>query len=138
MGLHSCEYCQDETDFNEFVTNQRGESGRFGPSSSADVTLTFASGNTWIFPWVGLPHYVTKHRYMPPVEFINDVMTNVLTVGRFMQTKSPAHPVGYLQGSEFPTGDVPDGFIDKLESLVKQIEQQYNMGFRQTRSTSQE
>lgn len=53
----------------------------------------------------------------------------------FAQTKSPSTPVGYLQEDGFPKGDVPAGFVQKLNALVQtaQTSNDY-MQFRQTRS----
>jgi len=124
MGFHICEFCQRQD------LQLAGEM-EFGPYSSADVTLQFASGRSWQFPHVGLLHYVTKHKYRPPDEFVEDVMGGRLLESRFGQTKSPPTLVGYLQGPGYPTGDVPQDFVGKLSTLVEEAKK--SSGFRQTR-----
>lgn len=131
MGFHICEYCKDEVAHTE---GQAIQAMPFGPYSSADVTLRFANGHSWQFPHVGLLHYVTVHNYLPSQEFIHDVMKERVAAGVFMQTKGLATQIGYLSGPNFPSGDVPNGFVVKLMALVKQAKRQRLPSFRQTRS----
>lgn len=111
MGFHICEYCQ--------AAGNLGKEMRFSPLSSADVTLRFPSGRNWSFPHTGLLHYVTIHNFLPPKEFIDDVMSGSVLSGGFGQTKSSPTPIGYLDGPGFPTGPVPQGFVEKLEQLIE-------------------
>lgn len=59
-----------------------------------------------------------------PQEFVSDVMSDQLVSGQRLQTKSVVTPIkiGYLSGP-FVQGTVPDGFVEKLESLMHQANQ---------------
>jgi hypothetical protein len=108
MGFHICEYGGSEAH------------GKYPTSSSGDVRLTFDSGRIWIMPDMIL-HYVADHHWLPPEDFIHDIMHATYVVGKRSQTKSPAPPpipVGYVKG-EFVSGDVPEGFVEKLQSLMQ-------------------
>jgi hypothetical protein len=118
MGFHICKYCVD-------VPNAPS---RFSNISSGDVTLLFENGNQWTMPDMIL-HYITDHGYKPPQCFIVDVLTQALagsgrvqmrgmTSARVIEVRS-ALDVGYLDGP-YDEGDVPAGFIEKLETLMKQ------------------
>lgn len=107
MGFHVCEYCKPESE------------NRFSNMSSGDTTLTFSSGRTWMVPDMIL-HYVVDHGWLPPQEFIGDVMNSKLIGGHRDQTKSPdVQHIGYLSGN-FEQGEVPEFFVEKLESLLNQ------------------
>jgi hypothetical protein len=106
MGQHDCLFCT--------VDN-----GHYSRHSSGDVTLRFSSGRAWRFPDMVL-HYLADEKWMPSQEFIDDVMNHECTGGERSQTRCvSADPVsiGYLEGS-FPKGNVPAGFIKKLEELM--------------------
>ena len=64
-------------------------------------------------------HYIADHGWQPPAEFIDDVMNHQFVDGQRLQTKSVVRPVkiAYLSGP-FKRGPVPDGFVEKLESLM--------------------
>lgn len=109
MGWHDCEYSHHR-------------SNRYPTTSSGDVTLTFDSGRSWEMPDMVL-HYVADHNWLPPQPLVDDVMNHQLIAGDRRQTRSVSvpTPVGYLHGP-FPTGTVPDGFIERLESLMDQAD----------------
>lgn len=125
MGFHVCEWCGFGTKENQ----------TYGPYSSADVTLTFESGRSWQFPWIGLPHYIVEHGFCPPQQFIDDVMNSKVVGGDFAQTKSIPTLVGYLRHPEtIPTGEIPEGFVEKLAELVEGARNRNDyLSFRQTR-----
>lgn len=106
MGFHTCPYgpCTK----------------RYSNLSSGDVTIKFDSGRTWEMPDMIL-HYVADHKWLPPADFIDDVMNRQFAGGERLQTKSATTPtkVGYLSGP-FETGEVPENFVEKLESLMRQ------------------
>jgi hypothetical protein len=109
-GLHFCEYCMEEP-----VADPR-----FDITSSGDVTMEFSSGRIWVMPDMIL-HYVEDHKFLPEQEFVDDVMNGQLTGGERLQTKAAPRPIGYLEGP-FPTGNVPEGFIERLEELMQLAE----------------
>lgn len=114
MGFHLCEYCEWS----------KRNSKKFPITSSGDVTMVFDSGHTWTMPDMIL-HYVADHQWLPPALFIADVMNGKLVAGERLQTKGdPIHheSIGYLSGA-FETGEVPVGFIEKLEALMKQSDE---------------
>lgn len=104
MGFHICEYCRP------------GSKGRYHNTSSGDVILKFDSGNIWEMPDMIL-HYIADHEFKPPVEFIEDVMNGRVTGSKRLQTKGLPRRVGYLSGN-YAEGEVPAGFLEKLESLM--------------------
>lgn len=72
-------------------------------------------------------HYVADHGWLPPVEFVEDVMTGTLAIqgGARAQTRSVSigaiyagTRIGYLDGP-FETGPVPEDFVDRLEELMR-------------------
>ena len=111
MGIHVCEY------------KHTGECW-YPDVSSGDVVLEFANNNAWEMPDMIL-HYVRDHNYLPPLEFINDVMNQPYVGGVRYQTKSLSSrkpvKVGYLSG-EFTVGNVPAYFVERLESLMMKSE----------------
>ncbi|MFA6593882.1 MAG: hypothetical protein WCT16_01360 [Candidatus Buchananbacteria bacterium] len=120
MGFHVCEFCHTD-----------GKENRFSHLSSGDVNLTFANGHRWVMPDMIL-HYIADHRWQPPQEFINDVMTQPLSQHGRLQTRGISineifngTRIGYLSG-ELTTGPVPADFIEKLEELMKLAAQSGN------------
>lgn len=108
MGFHVCEYCKP------------GARNRYPNTSSGDVTLVFESGRIWEMPDMIL-HYVADHGWLPPAEFVDDVLRGQVVSGNRLQTKSVVAPtrIGYLSG-QYRQGAVPRGFVEKLESLMLQ------------------
>jgi hypothetical protein len=104
MGFHRCEYCE-----------QQGETPEL---SSGDVTLNFSSGRSYEVPDM-ITHYVEAHGFLPPAEFIDDVLKSKLQSGSRAQTKSLAIKVGYLHG-DFPKGSVGWEFMLKLRQHLEQ------------------
>lgn len=107
MGFHICEYC-----------TQRGSAA----TSSGDVTLRFSDGQTWEMPDM-IVHYIQNHGYLPPQEFIDDVLLGQHVAGERWQTKSITSPtsaqsIGYLSG-DYPQGETPAGFLDRLQVLME-------------------
>lgn len=100
MGFHVCEYCQ----------------GDQKETSSGDVILKFANGNTYMVPDMIL-HYVADHKFTPPEQFINDVLHCAFTGGERWQTKGMPVKVGYISG-DFPQGQTPSGFFERLWSVM--------------------
>lgn len=133
MGFHVCQWCIPN---GMGGTSQNFEGMQFSPFSSADVTLYFPSQRLWSLPHNGLLHYVTEHNYLPPDDFINDVMGGEGVPMHFAGTMSVAVPVavGYLEYPDMPTGTVPVGFIEKLLLLIQQAQRSRDDGsYRQTR-----
>lgn len=102
MGFHVCEYCHNE-------------------HSSGDVTLAFANGHSWVMPDMIL-HYVADHDYLPPDDFIEDILHGQLTGAGCAQSKGTPTPVGYLSGP-FRTGAntadmLEQAFFVRLWSLL--------------------
>jgi len=85
--------------------------------SSGDVTLHFDSGRSYVMPDMIL-HYIVDHGWVPPNEFIDDVMNREVAASgrRQMRGRGPM-PIGYLKET-FQAGSVPSGFADKLEILM--------------------
>lgn len=111
MCKHVCGWCQNS---GIVVPDMK-----YGPVSSSDVILSFTTGRIWQFPYKGLPHYITVHQFLPPQEFIDDVMEGKLL--KFFLSLSSAKPVkiGYLVYPEdFAKGEVPTHFIERLEHFV--------------------
>jgi len=109
MGFHSCEYCIE------------GDS----EMSSGEVILEFKNGHSYIMPDMIL-HYIADHKYLPPREFIDDVLYADPLCGRRLQTKGMQVPIGYLSGP-FKKGQVPERFFEYLWSLIRQANKN---GFR--------
>jgi hypothetical protein len=125
VGFHVCEYCQQEGRLKEPM--------EYGPFSSADVLLCLNPKRVWVFPHVGLLHYVTQHDYKPPQEFIDDVLLGSL-LGWDNKEITPTK-VGYLTG-RFTKGPVPHYFASKLASLILITKAAGWPMFRQTRGYS--
>lgn len=121
MGFHECHLCD----------NGKGPKQPVYPQhSSGDVTLAFRSGTIWVMPDMIL-HYVADHGWVPPTEFVTDVMESELAAGhrvqyRSFQPSSKPIRVGYLTGDVI-AGAVPEGFVHQLERLMQQARQ---MGMR--------
>jgi hypothetical protein len=113
MGFHICGMCGDKGRVPEHLL--------YSNHSSGDVTLVFQSGRAWVMPDMIL-HYVADHGWVPPAEFIADVMESELAEGRRIQTRSiqssdKPTQVGYLT-DEVIAGVAPDGFVRRLEELM--------------------
>lgn len=120
MGFHICEY----------VTAEQAQSMGLKHAdrlwSSGDVTLGFSSGNLWILPDMA-PLYI-ELGWLPPFEFIEDVLHSSLTGGERFQTRGmPKQPVeiGYLSPKEYPLplqqdSGLPTDFADRLANLMVQ------------------
>jgi hypothetical protein len=108
MGFHICEFCLP------------GAVTRHHNTSSGDVTLMFDNGHAWEMPDMIL-HYIADHNWLPPEEFIKDVMERELVAASRLQTKAPATRIAYLSGP-FVAGEVPAGFVEKLQRLMRQAE----------------
>lgn len=113
MGFHTCEFCKD------------GEKGKYPNTSSGDVTLNFSSGNSYVMPDMIL-HYVFDHGWVPPKRFIDDVVNGkVLSSDRTQMRGGGPVAIGYLK-EPFGAGNVPEGFIEKLEVLMAVASQSGN------------
>jgi hypothetical protein len=106
LGFHTCEYCRAD--------------GVPPATSSGETTITFMNGRSYNVPDM-LPHYVLEHNYRPPEQFIEDVMGQTLALGNRLQSKSPATPVGWLSGDDYPRWDefMKAGAFYFLSSLVR-------------------
>ncbi|MGL4758462.1 MAG: hypothetical protein ACRCXZ_03950 [Patescibacteria group bacterium] len=111
MGFHVCEYCVAQ--------------GLNPATSSGDVILKFRSGNSYILPDMVI-HYIEDHKWLPPAEFINDVLSSELGHSERQQTRSiqSPTPIGYLSG-EYPKGDSPEEFLTKLKKYMNQTGSEY-------------
>ena len=121
MGYHICQFCKATGVLGSNGFNPK-ESFRFSPYSSADVTLKFTSGNAWVFPHEGLAHYIFQHRFLPPKDFVEDVLRSELQSGVFRATRGrESNPirVGYLTEGGFQTGEIPDEFLERLLALIE-------------------
>ncbi|MBI3633670.1 MAG: hypothetical protein HY226_05255 [Candidatus Vogelbacteria bacterium] len=116
MGFHICGFCDSGFDMGE---------NRFSKISSGDVNLTFENGHKWVMPDMIL-HYVGDHNWLPPTDFVKDVMNDELAECDRSQTRSSCtskiydgERVGYLRGRVLPGGVVPEDFLEQLEFLMK-------------------
>jgi|SRR3989304_3216429 len=118
MGFYMCAYCIP------------GAETRFHNVSSGDVTLVFDSGRSWEMPDMIL-HYIVDHEWLPPYAFYDDVMSRKCVGGQRIQTRSIIKPtrIGYLSGP-YTKGIVTKGFVEKLESLMKQVNREYRIQYR--------
>lgn len=117
MGIHVCSFCQKAGSFGKTREME------FEPFGTGDAAIRFASGRVWLFPEM-LPHYVAEHRFQPPAEFVDDVMHSEVRGGGFDQgSQVSLREVGYLTGPDFPRGEVPDGFANRLFTLIEQARQ---------------
>lgn len=126
MGFHVCQYVTE---------HQLRELGleRYSLFSSGDVAMSFDSGRSWVMPDMA-PLYVALG-WVPPPEFIADVMNGTLTTGARRQTRglNPVTPIsiGYMQGPEADPlplrmdGVLPAGFLQALE---KRMDEAAKMG----------
>lgn len=124
MGIHMCRYCLADG------THDKGNDD----GGSQDVTLKIMlRGQPVCFkiPWTGLAHYMLVHNYLPPREFVDAIMHGEVIAVEIAQTKGlslaglevewpdPVE-VGYLEyPANIPTGDVPDGFLNKLRQIIQ-------------------
>lgn len=116
MGFHVCEYCQ----LSHTPITKEPPGCRYHNTSSGDVTLVFSSGRSYEMPDMIL-HYIADHHWLPPSDFVDDVVNSEVVDGHRMQTKglgAQLMRIAYLSGP-FEEGDVPDGFVEKLEELMK-------------------
>lgn len=106
MGFHVCQFCRGNKE------------SKYSITSSGDVFLSFNSGRSYIMPDMIL-HYIYDHGWVPPQEFIDDIMHGEIAETGRRQTRETTGPipVGYLKGS-FKQGNVPAGFVEKLEILM--------------------
>jgi hypothetical protein len=129
MGFHLCEFCD----------NKKHGKNRFSASSSGDVSLVFTNGRKWVMPDMIL-HYIGDHNWLPPREFVEDIMSGVIASSDRSQTRSvlpvkacKEQKVGYLSGP-FAAGVVPYSFLKRLEELMERAS---NTGYRvQTKGLS--
>ena len=126
MGFHMCIWCHD---WGKGSLVPEGKVNRYSISSSGDVTIKFENGHSYVMPDMIL-HYVADHGYQPPVQFMDDVMNGKFAGGNRAQTKDMPTMVGYLT-EDFVPGNVPEGFVGKLEQLMKMADDSGNR--RQTR-----
>lgn len=143
MGMHPCAYCYPN------LYTGRGEGGverepspepkyRYAPSSTGDVEIYITvHGHEYKFAVPDMIlHYIHDHKYSPCPDFIDAILYGTVTEVIRMQTKGlemdldantrlfREHgyiPVGYLHG-EFQTGEVPEGFVEKLQKIMESAE----------------
>ncbi|MEZ0259616.1 MAG: hypothetical protein ACAH80_01315 [Alphaproteobacteria bacterium] len=134
MGFHRCEYMTREE---AEKLNLRNKDVVY---SSGDVTLCFSSGNSWVMP--DMAKLYVEIGWKPPQDFINDVMNSKLVESNddpTCGTRARPMAIGYLKPATDPlpkpfaiNPDLPAGFLQKMEGLMKEAE---DMGYRgQTRS----
>jgi hypothetical protein len=58
------------------------------------------------------------HGYLPPVTFIAEVMDGEIVTADRWQTKGIVERIAYLEDENFEKGEVPFGFVEKLEQLM--------------------
>ncbi|KKU33379.1 MAG: hypothetical protein UX47_C0004G0024 [Candidatus Collierbacteria bacterium GW2011_GWA2_46_26] len=117
--MHMCVYCLEDHGFTEHLEHI------YDPSSTGDIILVFPNGDRFEMPDMVL-HYVFDHQWLPPQEFIVDVLSfdaESVKTERF-QTKGLMDPkpidmkIGYLQG-DFSIGEVTAEFKEKLVRLCE-------------------
>lgn len=127
MGFHVCKYLTREEAIDLGLRNVNVV------HSSGDVTLWFDSGRGWRMP--DMARLYAEIGWLPPQEFIDDVMTGKLDAVERVQTNAPpkAVSIGYLdpQRDLLPkpfakNPALPEGFLEKLEALMDQAAE---MGF---------
>ncbi|MBI3632424.1 MAG: hypothetical protein HY225_03175 [Candidatus Vogelbacteria bacterium] len=116
MGFHLCSFCATGFDMGR---------NKYSKISSGDVNLTFENAHKWVMPDMIL-HYVGDHHWLPPANFVDDVMNGELVECDRIQTLDIGTDkiyngtrVGYLSGNILLDSVVPDGFLDMLEFLMK-------------------
>lgn len=92
-GFHECNLCSEKTGY--LSVERNGEQLKLG---SAEIRVLGNDGKIYAAPNL-IYHYITKHNYMPPAEFIKAVLTG--------SSDSPEY-INYIQ-KEF------DGMIKKEE-----------------------
>ena len=117
MGSHRCKYLTRE----EAEAKDLKHINYF--YSSGDTTLSFASGRTWRFPDM-LPLYI-ELGWLPPQEFIDDILSGEILNKERLQSKSMPQPIGYISPETHPlplrrNESVPDGLEDKISEIIKQ------------------
>jgi len=123
MGFHICEYIERDE------ASQLGLRYATLCHSSGDVTLTFTSGRSWKMPHMILLY--VELGWVPPKDFIDDVMNSTLGATRCEQYRSttfesePTH-IGYLNPKDTPiekpfkiNNGIPKGFLCKLEEYMQ-------------------
>ena len=136
MGVHICEYLKEEEGKRLGLMNMNVY------YSSGDVMLSYSSGRSWCMPDM-VPLYI-ELGWLPPKEFIQDVMTSTVTEGERSQTRGPAvRPVsiGYINPKDHPLPRpfkihpaLPEGFMKKLKDHmthpVSKRNQTKSLGFK--------
>lgn len=125
MGMHPCKYCYTEQGY---IDNPDRV---YDPSSTGDITLVFPNGDTFEMPDMIL-HYVFDHQWLPPREFIADVMayeaseveTERLQTKGLMMIEPVYMKIAYLEG-DYPTGPVSDEFKARLVALIEKAAADY-------------
>ncbi len=121
MGFHVC----------EFLTREEAAAKGFKHLdvffSSGEVTLHFASGRSWKMP--DMATLYIELGWLPPVEFIEDVLGGNLIGGERQQTRSATQPIsiGYLNPRDNPLPLVqhpglPADFSDTLSALMQRAD----------------
>ncbi len=90
--------------------------------SRGEIKLTFRSGRTWILPGLAL-HYIADHGWLPPRDFMHDVMHSEIAAVAEMKILLIPIRIGNL-GNSFRVGDTPPGFLEKLESMASEAYQE--------------
>jgi len=111
MALHVCSLCVWRNRNHQYRCFEYGES-----------TLKFENGHVWTFPNLIL-HYIQDHKWLPPEDFVNDVMKNNLSFFHIRDQERVHNRIGYLTEVDLETSDIPEGFVDKLKNLIEQSNQ---------------
>ena len=117
MGFHICEYITQEQ---AQAMNLRNKDVLY---SSGDVFMTFTSGHAWIMP--DMARLYVELGWVPPQDFIQDVMTGTLMANTPGATRTQHIAIGYLNPKEHPlplriSDQLPPGFLEKLEGRMKE------------------
>ncbi|QQG47872.1 MAG: hypothetical protein HY044_02180 [Candidatus Woesebacteria bacterium] len=100
----------------------RGRDHKYRHAKAGETTIRFDDGHIWTFPNLIL-HYIHDHKWLPPENFVKDVMEGHLSFSPFGNQEVVPQRVGYLAESDFVQGEIPKGLVDRLQNLIEQVSQ---------------
>jgi hypothetical protein len=83
-----------------------------------DLLLAFDNGHRYVIPPL-LSHFIFDHYYCPDDLFLQDVMQSQGHVEPPGTEMKDARRVGFLDGTAYKTGPVPEGFAQRLGQLLQ-------------------
>jgi hypothetical protein len=119
MSIYFCEYCERALGHLPRGRMPDGRPPLYPQSSSGEVTLRFEDGVSYTLPEMAL-HYVADHGWQPESTFVEHVMSVPLVrEGGAVLVRPGGFRIAYLVG-DFVAGPVPEGFTERLESLLSE------------------